>query len=369
MPPNNRRSEAVWYEPRRRWEIKVQRDGKRKTFTSAIPGRKGKHDAEAKADKWLDTMASDMRFAAAWEQYLTDSKPKLRTASYIKYESLGRIWLLPRLRNVYLSELTPHMWQQCLDAMASAGRSKKMCASLRGLISTFCKYARKRRWDIDIPFEGELEMPKNARAGQRKVLKPSDIQTLFSEDTYMCHNREKQAFYIHAWRFIVVTGLRRSELAGLRTTDREGPNAIRVSRAYNSIGELTDGKTDNADRYIALSPTAKAILEDQQQMLRDNYLISPWLFPDEHGNITDTNHLQRLWNSYRKQHKISCTLHELRHTFISAVKSDMPVALLKQQVGHAANTDSIGIYGHMMDGDIEATAVVIENVINRLLGN
>ena len=28
------------------------------------------------------------------------------------------------------------------------------------------------------------------------------------------------------------------------------------------------------------------------------------MFPDETGNISDTNHIQRLWNSFRKQHGI-----------------------------------------------------------------
>ena len=369
MAQSERRSEAIWVESRARWQINVQKDGKRKTFTSSLTGKKGKHEAEAKADKWLETTSSDLRFSVAFEQYLADVKEKRRTATYFKYESLGRIWLLPELSRVYLSEITSHMWQTCIDSMARKGLSKSMCKTMRGLISSFCKYCRKRRLEIDPPLEGELELPKEAKVYKRKVLHPSDMQVLFTEDTYMCHNRVKKAFYINAWRFIVVTGLRRSELAGIRVEDREGPNVIRIRRAYNSLGEITDGKTENADRYIALSPTARSILDDQRQMLKDNFIISPWMFPDETGNISDTNHIQRLWNSFRKQHGIKCTLHELRRTFVSAVKSDMPEALLRQQLGHSPDTDSIALYGQEMEGDIEATAIVIENVINRLLRN
>ena len=42
----DRRSEAIWVEARERWQINVQRDGKRRTFTSSTPGRRGKHEAE-----------------------------------------------------------------------------------------------------------------------------------------------------------------------------------------------------------------------------------------------------------------------------------------------------------------------------------
>ena len=68
---HKRRAEAAWVESRSRWQINVQRDGKRKTFTSTLPGRKGKHEAEAKADDWLEAgMPDDMRFDTAWGIYL-----------------------------------------------------------------------------------------------------------------------------------------------------------------------------------------------------------------------------------------------------------------------------------------------------------
>ncbi len=369
MAKSDRRSEAQWIESRQRWQIKVQRDGERKMFTSAIPGRRGKHIAENKADEWLEKQSDDIRFGDAWEMYLADVKTKIASTTYIKYEQQGRLWLVPHLKRKHLYEITPAMWQECIDRMADAGLSKKSCANLRGLISVFCVHCRRRRWDIEAPLDGDLEIPKKATQGVRKILQPNDMRILFNDDTYVRNNVKRKAFYIHAWRFIVVTGLRRGELAGLRIEDREGENVIRINRAVNVVGEITEGKTENAQRYIALSQAARDILEDQKQLLKDNFIVSPWLFPDERGGMSDTNHIQRLWDSYRRQHGISCTLHELRHTFLSAVKSDMPEPLLKQQVGHGAKTDSIGIYGHKIDGDIEATATVIDNVFMRLLKN
>lgn len=37
-----------------RWQIKAQRDGIRKTFTSSKSGRTGQREANAKADAWLN---------------------------------------------------------------------------------------------------------------------------------------------------------------------------------------------------------------------------------------------------------------------------------------------------------------------------
>lgn len=45
---------AVWLEKQQRWQIKVQKDGVRRTFTSSKPGRTGQREVNRKADAWLD---------------------------------------------------------------------------------------------------------------------------------------------------------------------------------------------------------------------------------------------------------------------------------------------------------------------------
>lgn len=49
-----RTNTATWYESKRRWQIKVQKNGIRKTFYRRFPGRAGQRECNAKADAWLD---------------------------------------------------------------------------------------------------------------------------------------------------------------------------------------------------------------------------------------------------------------------------------------------------------------------------
>ena len=49
-----RTNTAVWIEKAQRWQIKVQKNGERKAFCSAKPGRTGQREANRKADAWLD---------------------------------------------------------------------------------------------------------------------------------------------------------------------------------------------------------------------------------------------------------------------------------------------------------------------------
>lgn len=56
-----RTNTAQWLPNQNRWQIKVQKDGVRKTFTSAKPGRTGQREANRKADLWLDEGISSTR--------------------------------------------------------------------------------------------------------------------------------------------------------------------------------------------------------------------------------------------------------------------------------------------------------------------
>ena len=45
-----RKNEAKWYDSAKRWQIKIQKDGERRTFFSSTKGTKGKIAAEKAAD-------------------------------------------------------------------------------------------------------------------------------------------------------------------------------------------------------------------------------------------------------------------------------------------------------------------------------
>ena len=87
-----RNTEARWIESRERWQVSVTgEDGERKTFVSSKPGRKGKLEAERKADDWLESGDTDrMRLSDAWERFIAYKKTTCGTAWVVKLDSLYR---------------------------------------------------------------------------------------------------------------------------------------------------------------------------------------------------------------------------------------------------------------------------------------
>lgn len=364
-----RTNEAKWIESRQRWQLNIQRDGVRKTFTSSIPGKKGKIDCERKADrleKKAGAASENSRFGSLWVGYLALKRDTTGTENYTKIEQMGRLWLLPKLEHSRVCAISGQDWQDCITAAYKKGLSKRTCGTIRTTITGFCRYLRKMR-KIDIEVPDSLVIPTAAPTKERRILQPDDLKTLFSVDYITRYGRRETAFFIHAWRFLVVTGLRRGELCGLKRENLQG-NVLTIRRSINRHLEETNGKTENAARSFVLSDHALQILADQRRALSQAGLLSPvWLFPDEDGERLDPNRLYDRWQTYRKQHGIACSLHELRHTFISISKADVPEPLLKRVVGHSRSMDTFGVYGHDVDGELERTARILDGAFDRLL--
>lgn len=369
-----RRSEAIWREERGLWQIGVQKDGVRRFFTSSTKGRKGKHEAENMADDWLSSGTEDMRAVDAWKSYVDYVEHNKSLSVYTQTERYGRLYISPIFGQKRLSKITPHMWQTCLDEAAGSGLSRRTCVNIRAHINAFLKFCRLNRWEHQSIADGDIVIPHGAVPEKpKKALTDSEIQTIFSVDELIYTHSHgpkygtvmRKVHYIYAFRFLVLTGLRRGELCGLKTADVNG-STLTISRSVNTYGEMTAGKTDNARRSFTLTPSMLQVLKDQQCYLESiNHGNSPWLFPDKYGEQTDPNRMYEQWRTYCEKTGIKSSLHELRHTFISLTKADLPMELLKAMVGHSTAMDTALVYGHEVDGDRERTAEIVEKTMQR----
>ena len=373
--PSTRRSEARWDEKMKRWHIKVQREGDRRSFYSSTKGRAGKHEAEALADEWLESnTAADVTLKEAWNAFLQTKKPPLRKKEcYIKAESQGRVWIFPTIgENKRLSRLRPEHWQKVLDAMVKEGKGKnknsgttaqRTIVNMRAAITGFCKWARYvKHWPVEIPMM--LSIPTTApRPKKIKILQPDALRILFSVDTELWRGKRRPAKYIHAFRFAVLEGARHGELCGLQWGDICG-NEWQISTTINRFNERSTTKTETSERIVPLHKRSIEELKAQKAISGD----SPWVFPGEHGPM-DYNSFYKAWKRYGRSNGIDISLHKLRHTFISYAKSDVPEALLKQMVGHTVDMDTYGVYGHDVDGDRARTADILDHVFDDLLSD
>ena len=365
-----RKNEARWLEKYQRWQINVQKDGARKTFYSKITGTKGKIDAEKQADKWLKdgSTSKPIRFSKLYEQFLAEKELlKGKSSGDLRnHQNIGKNYLLPTLGTRKVEKITIDDWQNCLnDAFIhsqSTGRplSAKSLKNIRASMTAVFTYAR--RHGINLVKPEYLQIPKSASVGHRKILTPEDIKKIFSNDT-------KPFWYIHYVRLLLITGLRPGEAAGIRTDEDIKDNILTIHRSINRLGEITDGKNANALRSQYLPEIAQKIITDQKQMLKQNGIISPWLFPNQQGSLPEQYSIYNSWRYFRNKNNITpCSLYELRHTMVSITKNGVPTHLLKMVLGHTETMDTYGVYGHEFAGDLQLVANATQDIFTQILG-
>lgn len=355
---NKRINTAVWSDNQKRWRINVQKEGKRRTFYSSIPGRTGQREANAKADAWLDTGVgpSKERVNAVYAAFQEECKGTVSTTEYNHIDTIGRVWVAPYIGERKITDLCDGDIQRVLDKAAALGRSKKTIQDINGIINRFLKWCRRNRRTTYRP--DDVHIPASARLKGKNVLQPDDLITLLSVDTTVYKGKRVREEYIHAYRFQVLTGLRPGELRGLRWEDIDGDRVF-VRRSINVFGEETQGKNENAVRSFVLSELAQKELTAQAEE-----------HPGESGYVFElpspTAYRER-WQKYCDSNCMTKTTpYELRHTFVSVAKT-LPAGEIKSLVGHSQSMDTFGVYGHALVGEDVRTAEKINELFERLV--
>lgn len=155
--------------------------------------------------------------------------------------------------------------------------------------------------------------------------------------------------------------MRPGEIIGLERKDISA-GTVHLKRSINVDCDETSGKNDNARRSFVLTPVAQAALALQFAMLKKYQIESKYVFPDKYGEHILPSVYYKHWVRYRDYVGIAkASPYELRHTFASIVKR-LPEGYLKQLVGHSKNMDTYGTYSHEMDGDMETTAALVNDI-------
>ena len=343
-----RKTEAIWSDKYKHWRIQVQKDGVRKAFYSSTPKRQGKAEAERKADLWLEqgNAPREMTFDELSASYLEHIRTANGTAHKRREGQIIRLYL--PWHNEKVSTLTNLDYQDAIDALVERRKplSARSCGHVRSTIMALYKHARKAGVSMTEPFG--LTIPTGATKGTRKILQPDDLKRLFAAEGH----------YIFIFKFIVLTGLRPGEVCGLKWSDLDG-DILTIRRARNVRGELTSGKNENARRTLKLPAQALGNIRPNE---------SEWMFTNTLEQPLDEQTLYKAWLRTQKRLGIpKVSLYELRHTMISVCKTQVPLALLKQTVGHSESMDTFGTYGHELDGDMQLTADLIQTAFDSLM--
>lgn len=353
-----RTNTATWSDKYSRWQINVQRDGKRRSFYSSTPGRTGQREANAKADAWMDAgiEGGSTRVSALYADFIASKQESTGQSHWRGVESRYRNHIAPFIGNKRIDRVTEQDLQDVINkAYAQHGLAAKTLLNLRGDLAAFFKFCRRRKVSALLP--EDLTIPASAKRPNKGILQSADLLELFNSDKTIFRGKPAPEQFINAFRLEVLTGMRPGEVIGLRWEDIHG-RTVHLQRSINKYNEVTQGKNRNAVRTVELPDMAVAVLDAQREITGGMGSVFC---------ISSAQTYRKHWERYRIANGISkATPYELRHTFVSVAKV-LPEGQVKAVVGHSRNMDTFGVYGHDLAGEAAETARELDGVFLRLL--
>jgi len=344
---------------RARWRQMV--DGKTRTITAkSMPELKEK--VKKVAD--LPIIKNKIKVSEWFEKWLEIYiKPLKKQATYYQYKILYEQHIFPIIGNRLITSVKQYDIQQIIAKMNEKGLSTWTMKDVRKILHTAFDRAFKDKLIPENPVV-DIEIPKK-QAKPRKTITASELKILFE-------NLKNTRWY-WAFRFMLVTGLRRGELLALRWSDIDYENKRIIVDESNSASGLGDTKNSKV-HYVPLSERAIYYLAKQKEMLQHEFnpiLYNPELqkldliFPSENGTLMKSDSLNSVLDRINRKTGLHITPHMFRHTFVYMSKGHMTLSELQEALGHDESTTTLDIYGTMLS-DTEKVANKIDEAFAAL---
>jgi integrase len=177
-----------------------------------------------------------------------------------------------------------------------------------------------------------------------------------------------------AFWLLAATGMRRSELLGLRWGDMDFKKArVSVNRGLVAVAyELHEsrGKTPNSRRAIDLDPTTIKVLKawrDWQKAEQDAAGVESedWVFTNSDGKPVHPHSISQTFERIANRAGVPrIRLHDVRHTHGTLlIKAGVPVKVVSERLGHGNPAFTIDTYQHVLPGMQAEAARTFEQLI------
>jgi len=346
--------------------------GKRKQQWVSVKGNK--KDAEKRLSEMLHQIdtGSFMRpgkttVADFLERWIEDHQRNLSPRAAERYGRIVRTHLVPNFGNITLTQLKPEHLQKVYAAMQKQGLSPRTVRYHHAVMHVALKTALKWGLIVRNPADA-VDPPKIHR---------NDMQTWDEQEINQFLEGAKETPYYTLFYTVLFTGMRRSELLGLKWSDVDliQPQ-VSVSR---SLHQLTDGsfvftepKSAKSRRNIALTPSNALLLKEHQEkqrldraMLGMGWSNDDLVFGTLDGKPRIPDTITKVWERLAAHAGVKVIrFHDARHTHASLwLKLGIHPKIVQERLGHASIQMTLDTYSHVAPGLQEAAALRFDELV------
>lgn len=250
----------------------------------------------------------------------------------------------------YIREIHPKDIARLFKEMASQDYAQKTIANQRIVINQIFSYGIVEG-DLDINPCTSVRLPRGCKRPPREAASTSDEEKILTSD--------------HEWLFplfALLTGLRKGEILALQWSDIDfDNNTITVNKSIEYKGNAPSVKLPKTDSGIRVVPLLQ-MLSNRLERGRKGYVFSE----DGGKSPYRKKRYDLLWRDYSRDVGISCTAHQLRHSYATiAVEEDVNPKDLQNALGHADITTTMNIYAESRKRSIEKVAEKLNQRYNK----
>jgi integrase len=343
-------------------------DGKRRYVSAKRKGdaEKALRQAMTDADRGFVFDGGTLTLENYLTRWLTDSvKDTVRRSTFVQYKSVVNRHLIPALGRLKLKALTPaharSLYREKLDCELSP-------RTVQYIHVTLHKALKQAVMDGLIP-RNIADAVKAPQAHKIEVtpLTPAEVKVLLSAAS----GDRLETLYITA----IHTGLRRSELLGLKWTDIDlDARTLSVQRSLDRDGTFNPPKRNKSRRSVKLTAQAAEALKghrarQNEERLQLGSLWEDWglVFPNRSGKPMNADYLyHRGFRPLLERAELSgFTFHSLRHTCATLLLSkNVNPKIVSEMLGHATISQTMDTYSHVMPGMQEVAAAALEEALS-----
>lgn len=301
---------------------------------------------------------SDTRLTVAehidyWVDHVLPGRGSVRPSTQDQYRWALNRYVIPKIGNVQLGQLSVRHVEDVFRAMHSRGLSSSTIAKARIPLKLAMDEAVKQRLLRDNPVKA-AQVPKNTSRPKRDALSRSELVRMLA--AAKGHRIEPLV------RLAFMTGLRRGELLALRWGDVDfESNILHVSGTLKSQpggGWYFDlPKTEQGNRSIPLTSLATETLETWRTVQETDRKVAgaQWqdygfIFTTPMGTPLDGRNVLRQWQGCSEAAGLGkVRFHAARHTFATlALESGrMELHALSRVLGHGSIAVTADIYSNV----------------------
>lgn len=290
--------------------------------------------------EWTEASSKGRTFREVAEEWHDEHWPTLAPNTLRGYNPAYKR-ALDEFGSEYVSQIKPRDIKKFITDFSKGDRSRKVVVTQLGILSMVFSHAVEEG-DIDFSPCDHISPPKNLKKTHREAASKEDEERIKASASI--------------WLFptlVLYTGLRKGEALALTYDDIDrDEKVIHVTKSVyheNNKPAIKRPKTEAGTRTVPILKPLEGLLPKRGK----GYLFS------EDGGKTPLTEMQyqRRWREYAKETGITCTAHQLRHSFATMLfECGIEVKDAQDLLGHSTAAMTQDIYTHLRNSRRQTTA-------------